>query len=474
MTISKHIISRQILQARTVSPVAVTATAAAAGIAYDLLQAASWRPAADGDANLPTHNWAQSGLSDFYDACKYCGDFDVDTMRQHAYACAADYVIKVPDEAQTGDSCDLVSLAVRAHGDRWLANGTIIAAIPSATATPPTWADVLAATTYTNPAVMSVTPSNTGTDSTADVTLTFPASTSVTAYIHLVIRLANYETVRGAWIEGSAMLVESSIEVEYSRTVVEDAIATPVALPTRTIAFPSLQEVGGALNFGGDFGMAWYTSTVASPIARTAELAREMSIKQALTQFPYAVKTTTTSLPATSSGAGIQYIEAGATDNVRVDGAVMALYYHAQQSRSVSRFTILSGMPGLTETGWHNGLYIRWAVYHIPTAWEYDALSPTTLQDPLFWRGTAASITFLTAAADRAVVATPIASFVMPDGGYSNGDTIPILLTTLATRGTFLMAWHPEDVDDHDIPVAMDTFYGIDFTSNIPQAMFIE
>ena len=72
------------------------------------------------------------------------------------------------------------------------------------------------------------------------------------------------------------------------------------------------------------------------------------------------------------------------------------------------------------------------------------------------------------------VAATPVASLVMPDGGYANGDTIPILLTALATRGTFLMAWHPEDVTDHGIPAAMDTFYGIDFTGQIPQALFLE
>lgn len=472
MTISKHIIRRQILQARTVSPVAVTATAAAAELAYAALQSAAWRPAASGPANLPAHNWAQSGLSDFYDAAKYCGDFDAETMRQHAYACAADYVIKVPDDAQTGDPCDLVSLAVRAYGDRWLANGAIVAAIPSASATPPTWANVLAAVTATAP-VMAVTPSNTGTDSAADITLAFPAATAATAYIHLVVYLADYETVRGAWIEGSAMLVESSIAVEYSRTVVADDIATPVALPTRTIAFPSLQEVGGALHFGGEFGLAWYTSTVASPISRVTEDVREMSIKQALAQFPYAVKTAATELPASPSGAGIKYIEVGVTDNVRVDGAVMALYYHAQQPRVVSRFTILAGMPGLAETGWHDGLHIRWSVYHIADAWESDVLSPTTLQDPLFWRGTAAGVTFLTAAVDRAVAAAPIASFVMPDGGHANGDTIPVLPTALATRGTFLMVWYPEDVTDHDIPAAMDTFYGIDFTGQIPHAMFL-
>ena len=47
-------------------------------------------------------------------------------------------------------------------------------------------------------------------------------------------------------------------------------------------------------------------------------------------------------------------------------------------------------------------------------------------------------------------------------------------LPALATRGTFLMAWHPEDVTDFGIPAAMDTFYGIDFTGQIPQALFLE
>jgi len=35
------------------------------------------------------------------------------------------------------------------------------------------------------------------------------------------------------------------------------------------------------------------------------------------------------------------------------------------------------------------------------------------------------------------------------------------------------MAWHPEDVTDHDIPAAMDTFHGIDFLGQIPQARFL-
>ena len=71
MTLTTHLIRRYILQARTASPVAVTATAAAAAQADAALQAASWRPAAAGPANLPAHNWAQSGLSDFFDAAKY-------------------------------------------------------------------------------------------------------------------------------------------------------------------------------------------------------------------------------------------------------------------------------------------------------------------------------------------------------------------------------------------------------------------
>lgn len=470
----KHFV-RYVRQGRTAAPVATTATAACALQAYEALVEAPWTRVTEKDAGLPRHHWAQSGFSPRWDAAKYCGDFNEDEMRQHAYACAADYVIKVPDDAITGDPCGLMSLSGRAFGDRWLADGAIVAAIPSASAIPPAWDDVLAATTAT-PAIMAVTPSNNGLDSQADVSLEFPASTPAPAYIHLIIRLANYESFRGAWIEGSAMLAGSSITVTFSRDVVADPDPAPApALPTRTACFRSLQTADGALHFGGELGAAWYSSTVPSPLFRDSDLSRELSVKQALAQFPYAVKSVETDAPQLGcGGAGIKYIEAGSVDNVCVYSTVVTMFYHAQQPRNIFRFSIPLGMPGRFENGWHDGLHIRWAVYHIPGTWESDALSPTTLQDPVFWRGAASSIVFLTADVDRAVAATPVASIIMPDGGYSNNDTIPIQLTPLTTRGTFLLAWYPEDVTDHGIPASMDTFYGVDFAANIPYVMLLE
>lgn len=475
MILSRHVIRRYVLQARTPIPVATTATAAAAEIAYAALQTASWRPAAagTGSSNLPPHHWSQTGLEDSYDAAKFCGDFDSATMRQHAYACAADYVIKVPQSAITGEPCDLVSLMVRAHGDRWLADGAIIAAIPSNDVAPPAWDDILAAIT-SSPPILAVTPANDGADTTSDVTMSFPAATTATAYIHLVIRLADYTTVRGAWIEGSAMIAETSIAVEYSRDVSADPIAIPPVLPTRTIAFRSIPAVGQTIRWGGEHGMMWYSSTVPLPGDRSTPLNRESAVKAALSHFPYAEKVSISETPFDSSGAGLVFkSEAGGT--VRVDGAAMAFYYHAQQPRTVSRFTILNGMPGLAETGWRNGLHIRWAIYHIQDAWETDEIAPSSLADLAFWRGVTDKVALRKDGVDRDVTVVIAASLIMPDGGYADGDTIPLRPTLLTTRGTILMVWYPEDVSDHDVGATTGTFYGIDFSGGgRPAAVYLE
>ncbi len=217
-------ITRYIRQARTASPVAVTATGAAAAQAYDALLLADW-VRADVSPNMPMHNWAQSGFKQAYDAAKYCGDYSAGY--QHAYATAVCYTLKIHADALVGDDCDLESLAVTLFGDRWLADGAILSAVLSASATPPTWAEMLAGDHTA--ALMAVTPSNTGTDSSVTATATW-TTTDAPAYVHLVLRLADYSTHRGAWIEGSAMLDAASIDLTFSRSVTADTATDPADL----------------------------------------------------------------------------------------------------------------------------------------------------------------------------------------------------------------------------------------------------
>ena len=214
-------ITRYIRQGRTAEKVVTTATAAAASQAYAAMLLADWVPAAR-LPNMPLHNWSQSGLSQAYDACKYCGDYAAGL--QHAYATAVCYTVAIHADALTGADCDLESLAVDLYGDRWLSDGAILSAVLSASATPPTWAEMLAGTH--SAALMAVTRSNTGTDSAVTATLTWE-TTDAPAYVHLVLRLADYTTHYGAWIEGSALLDAASIDLTFSRAVTADAAADP-------------------------------------------------------------------------------------------------------------------------------------------------------------------------------------------------------------------------------------------------------
>jgi hypothetical protein len=231
-TITQPNYTRYIRQGRTLNPVAVTAMPACTAQAYLALVEADWMRTDTLSPSMPRHNWAQSGLSNNFDASKYCGDYADGS--QHGYATAICYTLRLPPDALTGAACDLEAVTATLYGDRWLADGAILAAIPSSSATPPTWAEALVATAATVP-LMAVTPSNTGTDSTEEVTLEFTSLTAP-AYLHLVLRLADYSTHRGAWIEGSALLDPTSLALTFSREVAADDPSGALVVPLRLYA----------------------------------------------------------------------------------------------------------------------------------------------------------------------------------------------------------------------------------------------
>jgi hypothetical protein len=259
-TITYHRTTRHVLQGRTPIPVSVTAMDAALSAAYAAMAAAAWRPASSLTSNLPRHDWQQTGTSDAYDAYAYCGDYDTDLRTQHAYMGAVDYCLKTPTSASAKN---IVSVQATLHGDRWLADGAKVSVIPSASATPPTWAQVLAATTQ-SAAVMAVVPGNTGPDSTYALDIDLPALTNVTAYIHVVLRLASYATRRGAWIEGGAMLDASTLQVEYTGTVTADAAESIGAVSLLSAASWLPNEDAGFLKCISSLGYAPYMSLVAT------------------------------------------------------------------------------------------------------------------------------------------------------------------------------------------------------------------
>ena len=248
-------ITRHILQGRTPAPVATTAAAAAAAQAYYAMILAAWE-VADTSPTMPAHNWAQIGLNPAYDASKYCGDLSQGGVyyTQHAYATAVCYTLALPQDAIAGDPCFVTGLNVRLYGDRWLADGAILSAIFGAIPTPPPWGEILERGHHTEP-LMSTTPDNHGPDTTTDVIYTWDADNTAPAYVHLVLRLADYTTARGAWIEGSALLDANSIELTFSREVAPDPGAEP---PDPSLAPGNLVV---PLRYRDDFARTPYTFT---------------------------------------------------------------------------------------------------------------------------------------------------------------------------------------------------------------------
>lgn len=230
----------------------ITAMPAMTTLAYERMAAASWIELAEKDSDLPPHEWAQTGFLDTYDAAKYCGDYDAG--KQIAYACAACYSIKLPAEAQAGTKAKVEAIAATVYGDRWLGEGAILSAFLTDSATPPAWADIVdgstalasspdpapAADAVTVPdwqaPLRRITRSKTLPDNDYAATLTAATATDATAYLHVVIRLSDYISVRqisatdggtrdSAWIEGGAKIDGTTLNVTFDRVVDLDAQA---------------------------------------------------------------------------------------------------------------------------------------------------------------------------------------------------------------------------------------------------------
>lgn len=228
---------RQTLQGRTLERVSTTAMDAAVQQAYDVMKGETWCRVDDKVSSLPRHNWAQTGFLPTFDAATYCGDYA--NGYQHAYACAVCYTYKVPATALDASPTTIRSVAIPALGDRWLAPGFSMGVWVSASVTPPTWEAVLAGTNRSDvkTAQMAVTPSNSGTDSSATITFDWSgAPKTALAYVHIVVYLTDYLVHRGAWIEGGAMIDGANISWEFTENgMTADATVEfddPVVAPT--------------------------------------------------------------------------------------------------------------------------------------------------------------------------------------------------------------------------------------------------
>lgn len=234
----------------------VTAMASALAQASARMAESPWTRLEEQSSDLPLHRYDHAGFADTYDAATFCGDYDAG--RQRAYACAACYTIRIPAEARAGTAATLEGIAATVIGDRWTSAGAVVAAIPSSSPSPPSWAAVLAAA-YSSPdpvtaeddvdptwqpPLRKITRSNDGVDSShsADIAV-YEASPE---YLHVVIRMGDYLSHAGAWVEGGAAVVGDSLQVAFDRVVVLDAVDVGLRLPLRIVANASVVEFLGS------------------------------------------------------------------------------------------------------------------------------------------------------------------------------------------------------------------------------------
>jgi hypothetical protein len=230
----------------------ITAMPAMTALAYDRMSAAQWIEVSEQESDLPRHDWAQSGFQDSFDAAKFCGDYAAG--RQKAYACAACYTLKIPADALAGTVAKVEAILATVYGDRWLAEGAILSAFLTASATPPAWATIIdtaapshiASSPDPAPEAAAVTVpdwgaplrqierSNNGPDTSYPATLAPAVAPDALQWLHVVIRLSDYLSVPqltlstggtrdSAWIEGGAKIDGTTLAVTFDRAVTPDS-----------------------------------------------------------------------------------------------------------------------------------------------------------------------------------------------------------------------------------------------------------
>ena len=194
--------------------IAILATEAAAQKAYELLQSAAWTETADQFSNIPPRGATLTGADDTWDAYKTVRDYA--SGAQKAYAGAVAYRIEMPQDA-IDLATDITSIAVPVLVDRWLVDGIHLAAVASDSETPANdWTTIRTGDVALSAQLTQTTPAA---EQTATLTLTMPASTAVTKYIYVYLTLEDYETFRGFWIEGAALVFGDSLAVTFDQPV---------------------------------------------------------------------------------------------------------------------------------------------------------------------------------------------------------------------------------------------------------------
>jgi hypothetical protein len=189
--------------------------------AYTALRAAEWTQSAD-PPFLPVHDNGQTANKTIPrgDAWKCSYGYDAAARTERSACGAVCYTFAIPSDATAGTPADITTVSLSLTGDRYLDAGVDLYLVPSASALPPTIAEILALTpagTYCATSDQSPTKPNERHGVTEAVTAT--PGVAARPYLHVALFLHDYTTNRGAWIEGGAMLEGSAATIGFSRDV---------------------------------------------------------------------------------------------------------------------------------------------------------------------------------------------------------------------------------------------------------------
>lgn len=218
---------------------------------------------------LPVHDYDRPCPAG--DAFKACYGYNAELRSQRSACGAVVYTFTLPSASEQ----TIEALSAIVTGDRYLDHGVDVHAVLSASATPPTVATLLARTpdaTLCATSAQSVAP-NARTGVAAPLELAGLGSAQ--AHLHVALLLHDYLDVRGAWIEGGAMLSPDTLAVTFSGSVTAPARAggylVPVFPPITTPGTPPFVELWNAMGKGSnDADAARLAQTVLSGAAPLA------------------------------------------------------------------------------------------------------------------------------------------------------------------------------------------------------------
>lgn len=231
-------------------------TSMRAAQAYQAMTSAEWRtsPAA---ASIPAHHYDAAAPANG-DAYKQTWGYDEASRTERSACGAVCYTVAIPYDALTGADCMIEEVSATLYGDRYLADGAILTVLASPLATPPPFDELVSSGTSSQALLIPATtdaddqqlPPNKRPDTTAAATVAMPTSTAATRYLHILLRCADYLSVRGAWHEGGAMLDAATIAITFSRVVAPDGPMFALNVPAVKYVDTEPYSTDGACAFG--------------------------------------------------------------------------------------------------------------------------------------------------------------------------------------------------------------------------------